>query len=83
MIVHDALVLGGSYEKPSSAATLEVRSPFDGAVVGRAPEAREADVDRAVALARQAFDEGPWPHTSGAERADVLDRLLAALDGFS
>jgi aldehyde dehydrogenase (NAD+) len=79
MIVHDALYLGGRLEKPSSAATIEVHSPFDGALVGRVPEAREADVDRAVALARAAFDEGPWPHTSGAERADILERLLAAL----
>jgi betaine-aldehyde dehydrogenase len=79
VIVHDALYLGGNYEKASTAATLEVRSPFDGAVVGRVPEAREADVDRAVARARAAFDEGPWPRTPGAERAEVLDRLLAAL----
>jgi aldehyde dehydrogenase (NAD+) len=79
MIVHDAFYLGGRLEKPSSAATIEVHSPFDGALVGRVPEAREADVDRAVALARAAFDEGPWPHTSGAERADILERLLAAL----
>lgn len=79
MIVHDALYLGGKHEKPSSQATLEVRSPFDGSLVGRVPEAREADVDRAVALARRAFDEGPWPRSTGAERADVLDRLLAGL----
>ncbi|MEB2343717.1 MAG: aldehyde dehydrogenase [Deltaproteobacteria bacterium] len=79
MIVHDGLYLGGRYEKPSGAGTIEVRSPFDGAVVGRVPEARPADVDRAVALARRAFDEGPWPRTTGAERADVMDRLLAAL----
>jgi len=37
VIVHDALYLGGNYEKPSSAGTIEVRSPFDGAVVGRVP----------------------------------------------
>lgn len=79
MIVHETLYLGGKYEKPSSAATIEVRSPFDGSLVGRVPEAREADVDRAVALARRAFDEGPWPRTTGAERADLLDRLLASL----
>jgi aldehyde dehydrogenase (NAD+) len=79
MIVHDALYLGGRWEKPSSSATIEVHSPFDGSLVGRVPEAREADVDRAVERARRAFDEGPWPHTSGAERADVMDRLLAAL----
>ena len=79
MSVQDSLYLGGNHEKPSSAATIEVRSPFDGSVVGRVPEAQNADVDRAVSLARRAIDEGPWPHRSGSERADVLDRLLASL----
>ena len=79
MLVHDSLYLGGNFEKPSSPSVIEVRSPFDGSVVGRVPEAQTADVDRAVSLARRAIDEGPWPRTSGSERADVLDRLLAAL----
>jgi betaine-aldehyde dehydrogenase len=79
MLTHDSLYLGGAFEKPSSTAVIEVRSPFDGSVVGRVPEAQTADVDRAVSLARRAIDEGPWPGTSGSERADVLDRLLAAL----
>src|SRR3546814_18129525 len=38
-------------------------------------EAREADVDRAVAAAREAFDHGPWPRMSVAERADYLRRI--------
>jgi betaine-aldehyde dehydrogenase len=79
MISRDSLYLGGKPEKPSSDATLEVRSPYSGETIGRVPEAREADVDRAVAIARRAFDEGPWPRSTGAERADVLDRLLASL----
>jgi betaine-aldehyde dehydrogenase len=79
MLTHDSLYLGGAFEKPSSTAVIVVRSPFDGSVVGRVPEAQTADVDRAVSLARRAIDEGPWPGTSGSERADVLDRLLAAL----
>jgi betaine-aldehyde dehydrogenase len=43
------------------------------------PEAREADVDRAVAAAREAFDRGPWPRLAPGERADVMARLLAIL----
>ena len=42
-----------------SKASIDVISPFTEEVVGRVPEAREADVDRAVAAAREAFDEGP------------------------
>jgi acyl-CoA reductase-like NAD-dependent aldehyde dehydrogenase len=56
VIVRDSLYLGGNYERPSSTATIEVRSPFDGAVVGRVPEAREAAVDRDDAAVRIAND---------------------------
>jgi acyl-CoA reductase-like NAD-dependent aldehyde dehydrogenase len=38
-------------------------------------QAEPADVDRAVAAARQAFDEGPWPRTTPKERQDVIARL--------
>ena len=79
MIVRDSLYIGGNHEKPSSSDVIEVRSPFTEQVVGRVPEAREADVDRAVAAARKAFDEGPWSRSTPDERADVLDRLLASL----
>ncbi|HTY18170.1 MAG TPA: aldehyde dehydrogenase [Myxococcota bacterium] len=79
MLVHETLYLGGRREKPSSGATIEVRSPFSHEVVGRVPEAREADVDRAVAAARRAFDQGPWPRTTPEERADALQRLHASL----
>jgi betaine-aldehyde dehydrogenase len=43
------------------------------------PEAKEADVDKAVAAARKAFDEGPWPRLSASERADVMGKLQGAL----
>ena len=43
------------------------------------PLAEPADVDRAVAAARRAFDEGPWPRTPPAERAEVLRRAAALL----
>src|SRR5215468_6587230 len=79
MLVHETLYLGGRREKPSSTASIEVRSPFTQEVVGRVPEAREADVDRAVAAARRAFDDGPWPRSTPEERADTLQRLHAAL----
>src|SRR5262249_21131021 len=36
------------------------------------PFASAPDADRAVAAARRAFDEGPWPRMSPAERSQVL-----------
>ncbi len=76
---HDKLFIDGEWAAPATAATIEVVSPHSEEVVGRVPEAREADVDRAVAAARAAFDQGPWPRMTANERADLMQRLLAAL----
>ena len=58
---------------------MDVISPSTEAPVGSVPLATNADIDRAVAAARQAFDSGPWPAMTPAERADVLDRAAASL----
>src|SRR5689334_20487228 len=79
MQTHDRLFIGGSWVPPSSSATIDVVSPHTEEVIARVPEAREADVDRAVAAAREAFDRGPWPRMTPAERADVMAALLAEL----
>jgi betaine-aldehyde dehydrogenase len=76
---HERLFIGGDWVKPSTTSTIDVVSPHSEEVVGRVPEAREADIDRAVAAARQAFDTGPWPRMTPAERADVMAALNAKL----
>ncbi|MEV7598282.1 aldehyde dehydrogenase [Kitasatospora sp. NPDC089797] len=75
MIVYDRLYLAGSWTTPSSAELLDIRSPHDGTSIGRAAQARPADVDRAVAAARAAFDEGGWRRTPPSERVAVLRRF--------
>jgi acyl-CoA reductase-like NAD-dependent aldehyde dehydrogenase len=42
-------------------------------------EASPADVDAAVAAAREAFDNGPWPRMSAEERGDGLIRVAELL----
>src|SRR5262245_42219330 len=79
MQVHERLFIGGDWVAPSTRATIEVISPHSEEPIGRVPEAREADVDRAVAAAREAFDRGPWPRMTPAERADVMGALLGEL----
>jgi aldehyde dehydrogenase (NAD+) len=79
MTRHDKLFIGGSWVKPATGAEIEVISPHSEEVIARVSEAREADFERAVAAAREAFDAGPWPRMRAAERADVMARLLAAL----
>ena len=64
----------------ASGGTFDVLNPATEAVVARAPNATRADLDRAIAAARRAFDEGPWRKTTPQDRARILERLIAALE---
>src|SRR3546814_12300422 len=58
----------------------DVINPATEAVICRAPVGTAAAADAAIAAARTAFDDGPWPTMSMAERAAILRRMHAALD---
>ncbi len=81
MKTYDRLFIGNEWVEPSSTATIDVVSPTTEEVVGRVPEAKEPDVDRAVATAREAFDRGPWPRMSPAERGAILSKVAEAIRG--
>jgi aldehyde dehydrogenase (NAD+) len=68
----DAFFIDGGWAAPASGDTLEVVSPHSEEVVATVPAGSPADIDAAVAAARAAFDEGPWPRMSPAERIDVV-----------
>ncbi|GAA4667217.1 aldehyde dehydrogenase [Streptomyces chumphonensis] len=55
--------------------TFTVVSPRDGRPLAEVADGGAADVDRAVAAARRAFDVGPWPRLAPAERGRVLTRV--------
>lgn len=55
------------------------RLPHTEQVIGSVPHASKADVDRAVAVARKAFDEGPWPRMTLDERIAVVSRIKDAI----
>ena len=78
MIVKDQLFIGGDWVQPSGTGTIDVISPTTEEAIARVPDGTTADIDRAVAAARQAFDAGPWPRMAPSERADVM----AALSGL-
>jgi aldehyde dehydrogenase (NAD+) len=75
MLQHDRLFIGGDWVAPAGTATIDVISPHSEEIVGRVPDGAPADMDKAVAAARAAFDHGPWPRMSMAERAEVIGRL--------
>jgi len=76
---YEHLFIGGDWVASEGSDTIEVVSPATEEVVGRVPDATNADIDKAVAAARQAFDHGPWPSTPAAERAAVLAKVSEAI----
>jgi betaine-aldehyde dehydrogenase len=76
----DKLFIGGKWVEPATSDVIEVHSPATGELVGRVPLASAADVDAACAAARTAFDQGPWPKMSPAERAEILGRAVKILE---
>jgi len=77
--VYDKFFIGGKWVDPAGTETLDVVSPSTEEVIGRVPVATDADIDHAVAAARAAFDNGPWPHLKAAERGDILAAISAEI----
>ena len=71
--------IGGEWAQPQSDERFRVISPSTEEIVGEIPIATTGDSDRAVAAARAAFDDGPWPRMAPAERAEVLTRIAELL----
>jgi aldehyde dehydrogenase (NAD+) len=69
------LFIDGTWTEGAAQETLEVLNPATEEVIAQVPQATPADIDTAVAAARRAFDEGPWPRMTPTERA----RILAAM----
>jgi aldehyde dehydrogenase (NAD+) len=75
MRTYDRLFIGGEWQEPAGDKAIEVISPHSEEIVGRVPEGSEADIDRAVAAARDAFDNGDWPRMTPADRGEIVQNF--------
>ncbi len=75
----DRFFIGGEWIAPSSDATIDVITPSTEELFVTVAEAQEADMNRAVAAAREAFDRGEWRRLSHAERGRYVRALGDAL----
>src|SRR5262245_64927832 len=73
------LLIDGESVPAASGETFETVSPTTNRPVGRVAKAGGEDVERAVAAARRAFDEGPWPRLAPLERSRIMHRVAALL----
>ncbi|MDH4166658.1 MAG: aldehyde dehydrogenase [Gammaproteobacteria bacterium] len=67
--------IDGRYVDAASGATFDDVTPIDGRVIARVASTDQADVERAVAAARRAFDSGAWSRQPPRERKRVLQRF--------
>lgn len=67
--------IDGGYRPAISGATFETVNPATGTVLGVVAACDAADVDLAVAKAREAFEDGRWSRLHPGARKDVLVRL--------
>jgi aldehyde dehydrogenase (NAD+) len=77
------LYIDGEWADPCGGGLLPANEPAHGRPMAYVAHGTAADVDRAVEAARAAFDNGPWPHTQGHERARILHAIAALLEEHS
>jgi alpha-ketoglutaric semialdehyde dehydrogenase len=69
--------IGGEWVDAASGQTFESTSPADGEVLGTFPRSGPEDVDRAVASAKEAFEE--WRLVPAPKRGEILFRFAELL----
>jgi aldehyde dehydrogenase (NAD+) len=69
------LLIGNEWIPSESGKTFITFNPATGEELAQISEADVADVDKAVKVARNAFERGPWRKTSASERGRLLHRL--------
>ncbi len=74
------MFIDGKWTPASSGKTYDVPNPATEATIGSAPDSGVEDMQRAIAAARRAFDEGPWPRSTRTERHRALMRIADALE---
>ncbi len=70
-----SLYINGEWVPSTGTSWLEVIDPSTTETFARVPDASREDVDRAVAAARQAFDEGAWKDATAQDRGRILFKL--------
>ena len=74
------LLINNQWVASESGKTFPTFNPATGDEIAQVSEADAADVDKAVAAARKAFESGPWRRTSATERGRLLYRFADLME---
>jgi phenylacetaldehyde dehydrogenase len=69
------LLINGDWVPSASGKTFPTYNPATGEVITRCAEGDKEDINRAVAAARKAFENGPWPNMTAAERGRIVWKI--------
>lgn len=78
-----ALFINNEWVASSHEATIPVEDPSNGKEISRIVDASDKDVDRAVAAARAAFDDGRWSNLAPMQRERIMNRLADLLEAHA
>lgn len=74
------LLIDGKFVNAASGKTFDTFNPSTEEKIASVAEANTEDVDRAVAAARRAFDDGPWRRMAASERGKLMYRLADLIE---
>src|SRR5580704_19108922 len=81
------MLINGKWVDSASGKTFPTYNPATGEVMAHIAEGDREDVNRAVAAARNAFQNGPWRKLTASERGRLIwklgDLLEANLEEFA
>src|SRR3989442_7243644 len=77
------LYIDGQFCDAEGGKTADSINPATEEPWARVARASRKDTQRAIAAARKAFDEGPWPRMSQADRAKILNQVADGLEARS
>jgi aminomuconate-semialdehyde/2-hydroxymuconate-6-semialdehyde dehydrogenase len=76
-------LIGGEWMPSESGERFESVDPHDGSIRASIAAGGDREATLAVAAARRAFDEGPWPRMRNAERASLLHKLADLVESHA
>ncbi|KAL0004169.1 hypothetical protein SO802_011730 [Lithocarpus litseifolius] len=82
-VKYTQLLIDGKFVDAASGKTFQTLDPRTGEVIANVAEGDAEDINRSVAAARKAFDEGPWPKMTAYERQKILLRFADLLEQHS
>src|SRR5471032_3391672 len=69
------LLIGGEWVEAASGRTFESVNPATGELLAEIAWGEAEDINRAVAAARRAFEEGPWRTMTASDRGKLIWRI--------